>query len=186
LRSFVRKKIFWCVNSANNIACINNTPAGDYCHSCTKLQQTYHATNGRRGRQNSKIPRRVSAFRQRKTIWSQIFTIYLGPLTILPILHFRVRRSRLAAGCIQQNSLDAKKALRIFSGALLCRAEGCAIQLQHSPDRLGRSPAPCIQSRPRPPRPSSCPRTQSKYSRSAGNGSPQIFGRRTPSDVAQD
>ena len=70
-----------------------------------------------------------------------------------------------------------------FSGGRKHR--GCAIQLQHSPDRPGRSPAPYIQSRPRQPRPSSCLRTQSKYSRSTGNGSPQIVGRRTPSDAVK-
>jgi hypothetical protein len=181
----VRKKIFWCVNSANNIACINNTPAGDYCHSCTKLQQTYHATNGSGGGETRKFRRESAHFVSARQFGPNFYNLFR---TSHYFAHspFRVRRSRLAAGCIQQNSLDAKKALRIFSGALLCRAEGCAIQLQHSPDRPGRSPAPCIQSRPRPPRPSSCLRTQSKYSRSAGNGSPQIFGRRTPSDVAQD
>jgi hypothetical protein len=78
-----------------------------------------------------------------------------------------------------------KSAPHFQRSAFLSRSE-CAIQSQQSPDRPRRSPAPYIQSRPRQLRPSSHPRTRSTCSRSTGNGSPRIVGRRTLSDAAQD
>src|SRR5205823_8579915 len=79
-----------------------------------------------------------------------------------------------------------KKAPRIFQRIAFVSRRGSATQLQETQDRLRRSPAPSIQSRPRQPRPSNRPRTRSTYSRSAGNGSLRNVGRRTPSDAAQD
>ena len=80
--------------------------------------------------------------------------------------------------------MPKKSAPQFQRSAFVSRRE-CASQLQQTPDRPDRSVFPCRQSRPRQPRPSSCPRRRNTCSRSTGNGSLQIVGRRTLSDAAK-
>jgi hypothetical protein len=113
LRSFVPKKIFWCVNSANNIACINNTPAGDYCHSCTELQQPYCASDGSEGGRTRKFRRESAHFVSARQFGPNFYYLfrtshYFGHSP------FRVRRSRLAAALHSTEFARCKKSAPHF------------------------------------------------------------------------